>query len=241
MIKTIKEIDINFDFSTETGGEQPDIERDSTTLRKYHKLLWIKKLPNGEVPILSETDNNGLIIKTDTCELILSSDTMINTYTGNWDKNFDLRYLKTIAEIEGFVNITHKIGNFIMYPRTKINDMNSFNQERGTNSKIKDRFDLSLECIKRYYQNEDSPLRETIQRYNQFFQLFKNFKSYCEYYFLEDLTINNYTEIKYFLPFNNFDEMPIPKNAEEYTLYMNKATEFINNRNKRIQDFINNY
>jgi hypothetical protein len=236
-ITGIKCIDINFDFSIETGGEKPDIDRDSTTLRKYHKLLWSKKLPNGEDPILSETDNNGLKIKTDTCDIILSSDTMINTYTGNWDKNFDLRYLKTIGEIDEFIKITHKIGNFIMYPRTK----DSFNQNRGTNPKIYDRFDLSLECIRRYYHNEDSPLREIIQKYNQFFQLFKNFKNYCEFYFLEDLTINNYEEISYFLPFNNFEEMPLPKNADEYRLYMNKATEFINKRNKRIQDYINNH
>jgi len=235
-ITDIKCIDVNFDFCSEKGVELPD--RDSTTLQKYHKLLWNKKLPNGEFPILSETDNNGLILKTDTYELILSSDTMINPYTGgNWDKKYDLSYLKTITEIDGFINTIHKIGNYILYPRTK----NSFNQNRGTYPKIKDRFDLSLECIKRYYNDEDSPLRETIQRYNQFFQLFNNFESYCEYYFLEDLTNETFTEINYFLPFNNFKEIPVPKNADEYRLYMNKATEFINNRNKRIQDYINNF
>jgi hypothetical protein len=129
-----------------------------------------------------------------------------------------------------------------MYPRTQINRKNSFNQDRGKNPKIHDRFDLSLECIKRFYNDEDSPLRETIQRYNQFFQLFKDFKGYCEFYLLQDLIKNDdYKEINHFLPFNNFEENPIPKNVDEYKLYMNKATEFINNRNKRIQNYINNY
>jgi len=232
----IKYIDINLDFCTEKGVELPD--RDSPTLRKYHKLLWSKKLPNGEVPILSETDYNGLKLKTDTCELILSSDTMINPYTGNW-KKIDLRYLKEINEINEFIKLIHKIGNFIMYPRTK----NSFNQERGKNPKIYDRFDLSLECIKRYYnqREEYNPLLETIKRYNKFFELFGKFENYCKFYFLEDLTNEDFTEINHFLPFNNFEEMPIPKNADEYRLYMNKATEFINKRSKRIQNYIDNY
>jgi hypothetical protein len=236
----IKGIDIDFDFSTETSGEKPDIDRDSTTLRKYHKLLWKKKLPNGEYPIFRETDWNGLEIKTATYKTILSSDTMINTYTGNWIKDeIDLNYLKTIEEIDKFLGITSKIGNYIMYPKTRINWKDSFNQDRGKNSKIYDRFDLSLECIKRYYNDEDSPLRETIQRYNQFFKLFKDFKGYCDFYLLQDLTKNDYKEINYLMPFEGFEENPIPKNANEYRIYMNNATEFINKRIRRIQGYIN--
>jgi hypothetical protein len=111
----IKYIDINFDFSTETGGEKPDIDRDSTTLRKYHKLLWSKKLPNGEYPKLNETFYNGLEIEINSYKITLSSDTMTNSYTRNWDKRYAfLRYLRTIEEIDEFIKTTNKIGNFIM-------------------------------------------------------------------------------------------------------------------------------
>ena len=51
----------------------------------------------------------------------------------------------------------------------------TINGARGTNGKIKDRFDLTLECIKRFYQNDKSPLTETLNRYKSFFQLFYNY------------------------------------------------------------------
>ena len=49
-------------------------------------------------------------------------------------------------------------------------------------NKINDRFDLTLECIRRYYLNEDSPLKETFIRYSDFL-LFKNFKGYIDFFF----------------------------------------------------------
>jgi hypothetical protein len=42
------------------------------------------------------------------------------------------------------------------------------NQARGVSKMIDDRFDLTLECIRRYYKNESSPLFETIKRYSDF-------------------------------------------------------------------------
>ena len=43
----LKDIDITFDFRTDTReGKDPD--SDSRTLREYQQLLWSKPLPNGE-------------------------------------------------------------------------------------------------------------------------------------------------------------------------------------------------
>ena len=38
-------IDIAFDFRTDAGGKDPDAY--SPTLRRYHRLLWSKRLPGG--------------------------------------------------------------------------------------------------------------------------------------------------------------------------------------------------
>lgn len=52
MITSIKEIDITFDFTTDSpnyglcAGVDPD--NASPTLKRYQKLLWSKKLPNRE-------------------------------------------------------------------------------------------------------------------------------------------------------------------------------------------------
>ena len=40
-------IDITFDFRTDLHGK--DIDKDSPTLKKYHKILWSKSLPNGKI------------------------------------------------------------------------------------------------------------------------------------------------------------------------------------------------
>ena len=40
-----KLIDIEYDFRTDSNGG--DVDKCSSTLRKYHKILWSKPLPNG--------------------------------------------------------------------------------------------------------------------------------------------------------------------------------------------------
>ena len=50
----------------------------------------------------------------------------------------------------------------------------TINGARGVNHKIQDRFDLTLECIRRFYLNEFSPLKDTLNRYKTFFKLCKN-------------------------------------------------------------------
>ena len=42
----LKDIDISFDFQTDSSGKDPDSA--SKTLRAYQQLLWSKPLPNGE-------------------------------------------------------------------------------------------------------------------------------------------------------------------------------------------------
>ena len=58
--------DINFDFTTDTpyfwetywndemGGVFVDPDSESKTLKKYHKIVWSKQLPNGEFMNLTE-------------------------------------------------------------------------------------------------------------------------------------------------------------------------------------------
>ena len=45
-------IDTTFDFRSDAGGHDPDSR--SPTLRRYHRLLWSKPLPNGELFDLDE-------------------------------------------------------------------------------------------------------------------------------------------------------------------------------------------
>ena len=113
----------------------------------------------------------------------------------------------------------------------------NINGARGTNPKINDRFDLTLECIRRYYLRKDSPLQEVLLRYSDFFELFENFKGYVEFFLLQDLVSNNYESVNFYLPFDNFKRSAIPINLEEYLIYKNKLLDFVKARSKRIKEY----
>jgi hypothetical protein len=70
-------IDIAFDFRSDTPpGKDPD--DCSPTLRRYHKLLWSKKLPSGADFTLDDSGPNYLYHRSDELgEFFLSSDAVV--------------------------------------------------------------------------------------------------------------------------------------------------------------------
>jgi hypothetical protein len=229
------EIDITYDVRKDSNGKDPDSY--SKTLKMYHKYLWSKKLPNGKEFILTdEMEGIYLFHKSDLGEYRLTSDAFIHTYS-TWIRTKELIGKIPKNEIEYFDYISYTIGGIILFPGNPINGLSTMNQERGTNKYINDRMDLTLECIKRYYVNEKSPLFETIKRYDDFFGLFGSFKGYCEYFLLQDMVTEDFSGIKYFLPFNDFVFNILPKDVDEYNEYKTLSIDFLNKRNNRILEY----
>jgi hypothetical protein len=243
-------VDINYDFRRDLKFYQKDVDQDSSTLKSYHKELWHKKkLPNGEVFILDTTLGEYFTFQSNSNKIRLSSDWIINTYL-HWDR-FRYPLINKLKEqvhkddYDNFNNIAHTIGSYILFPKYPLNTFGkkqSINQRRGKDIKIMDRFDLTLECIRKYYshEKEDNPLYEVINDFDYYFQLFKNFKGFCDFYLLQDLTEDDCSKVKYFLKFDGFNINPFPKTTEEYNEYMKNAIEFVNNRNRRINDYVKN-
>ncbi len=136
-----------------------------------------------------------------------------------------------------FYDLACTVGTFVLFPGNRINNQFTINQARGINSRIRDRFDLTLECIRLYYQNETSPLFEVIKRYGDFLALFVDFKGYCEFFLLRDLVNEDYSQVNFFLQFNGFITNPIPKDLDEYNEYKKNNIEFIKKRNQRIDEY----
>jgi hypothetical protein len=67
----------------------------------------------------------------------------------------------------------------------------TINQSRGMNSAIADRFDLTLECIRRNYSDPGAvnPLGDRLGYYDDFFALFGDFDTYVRFFLLEDLLV----------------------------------------------------
>jgi hypothetical protein len=166
-------------------------------------------------------------------EFPLSSDTAINTYTP-WIRMKPIVDQVPEPEREAFENITYTIGRMIVFPCNRIDAQPTVNQERGCNQAIDDRFDLTVECIRRHYLNQPSPLDLTLSRYAAFFALFTDFRGYVTFFLLDDL-VSDAGNVKFFLPFNgDFSSGPLPKDVRAYAEYRDRSIEFIEARNNRI-------
>ncbi len=231
-------IDTTFNFQSDTPpGGDPDAS--SPTLRRYHRTLWSKPLPSGtQFELVDSTPGVYLHHRSEVGEFWLSSDSIIASFS----RYRDARILQVVEQVptdavESFRNLGYTMGGMLVFPCKQVNGKHTINCARGLNSKIRDRFDLTLECIRRHYKNEASPLEETLQRYCDFFGLFESFRGYVEFFLLQDLVDPDFSEVRFFLPFDDFNSSPIPSSRESYLAYRQRNIEFIEARNLRIQEY----
>jgi len=226
-------IDITFDFRSDTPpGRDPDAL--SPTLRTYHQLLWSKPLPSGAPFELDvTTPHTYLHHLSELGEFFLSSDAVIPTFSR------DLRLAHIIdqipeAEREAFHQIGYTIGGMMVFPGNRVGRQMTINGARGFHPRIKDRFDLTLECIRWHYLDEPSPLSDTLARYAGFFRLFGDFGGYVDFFHLQDLVNEVPPTVKFFIPHEDFTASPLPGTLDTYFVYRQRAIEFIESRNRRI-------
>jgi hypothetical protein len=224
-------IDITFDFRTDAGGRDPDTF--SPTLRGYHMVLWSKPLPSG-VPFDLTDGMRGsyLYHSSGLGEFHLSSDSVIATFT-RWDSLKPIVQQFPESENEAFQRIGYTIGGMMVFPGKRVDGKLTINMARGLNRSIADRLDLTLECIRRHYLAEPSPLGPTLARYADFFSLFGDFPGYVDFFLLQDIVTDG-GAVRFFLPFDNFRPPAVPKDLETYKEYRRRSIEFIEARNHRI-------
>jgi hypothetical protein len=113
------------------------------------------------------------------------------------------------------------------------------NQARGCSIKICDRWDLTLECIRRYYVGEPSPLDKALEKSRDFFSLFVDFKGYVDFFLLQDCVDNDYN-VKFWLETPLFVSMPMPKDLDEYYRWIDSQLDFVAKRGLRIANYCRN-
>ena len=228
-------VDTEYLVYTDSKGRDPDSY--SPTLKKYNQLLWSKKLPCGtNFELQTDKPNSYLYHKSNLGEFFLSSDTITHTYS-KWKRLSHNIEKVPLSEIKSFWNSCSTVSSHLIFPSNNVDKKKNINAARGTIAKINDRFDLTLECIRRYYLREESPLQEVLLRYSDFFELFENFRGYVDFFLLQDLVSNNYESVNFYLPFDNFERSSIPVNLEEYLSYKNKVLDFVKARSKRISEY----
>ena len=224
----MNKINTSFDFRLDSKCGDPDA--DSQQLYEAHKTLWSKALPNRKNLEFTVSGNSSrLLISSDSCDN-LSSDRICPHFDGTYNGKFD-GWLSD-SERDELQYIVRTIGGHIVFPAHQKNGF-TINQARGVNRKICDRFDLTLECIRLFYRNENSPLYGTLTRYKDFFDIFVNFKEYIEFFLLQDF-IDVKEQVKFSLPFDGFNRSPLPQNVDEYRQYKTHTIDLITRRNSRI-------
>lgn len=147
--------------------------------------------------------------------------------------------------VEDALCATYTMGGMIIFPKLR----GSMNQDRGTNPMIADRWNLTLECIKRYYEQLENntyafnPLWETIKRNEEFFNLFVDFNGYIDFFFVQNFVDESGNIIRfmpdYFDGNGNFTKKyPVPQTAAEYLANIEIQKEIVKKRNNRISEFV---
>ena len=245
----LKDVNVEFDFTTDSlnywdkfwernnglgaGGSDPDVI--SKTLQSYHCLLWSKELPNGDRMKLIKGSGAQYLTWND---FRFGSDSIIASFRYNKYRMMIEEIKKTVPNynefMENYIRKSYTIGGSIIFPKR----MGGINQSRGCNFQIKDRWDLTLECIRKFYDNEESPLTECLVKDRSFFELFVDFKGYIDYFFLQDCVSADYKSVVFWLGKGEFEYNPLPKSPAEYVEFIEKELDFVKKRNDRIRNYI---
>ena len=219
------------------SGWDPDTK--SPTMRKYQALLWNKKTPSGVkldlklAPKMSDYITYG--------PHKMGSDAIFITMRYKKLDNFFRR--RILPESPFFAERMKKylfdagtIAGEMLWPKHQ----NSMNQARGVNPYIWDRFDLTLKCIKLFYEdpNAFNPLAQCMEADRWFYELFVNFEGFTEFFFLQDF-IDEKGNVKYYFDDGSFRKEPRPKNTEEYWRFIGAQEEICLKRKERIRGYLN--
>ena len=242
------QIDTAFDFTTDTsgfwdgfwerndglGGGGADPDSSSPTLQKYHRSLWSKELPNGKTMNLQMGSGSYYLTWE---QFRFGSDSIIASLRyrkyGYMIEQVKQRVADYQKFYEDFLHKSYTIGGTIIFPKHPA----SMNQNRGTNRLISDRWDLTLECIRRYYVGEHSPLSDTIERDKVFFDLFLDFKGYVDFFLLQDAVSSDYTKVHIWCGNADFSCDGLPQTIDEYFKFLENELAFLEKRNSRISDY----
>jgi hypothetical protein len=227
------DLDTSFDFRSDSPQGDPD--KYSPTLRRYHQLLWSKALPSG-APFVLEDGGRGnyLVHRSDLGTFWLSSDAVIATFR---KKARPIVEELGAAALEEFQAVGYTMGGMMLFPSNRVDGKMTLNGARGFHPQVADRLDLTVECIRRHYRGEASPLSEALARHADFFSLFDDFAGYVDHFLLKDLLTPEGDQVAFFMSFDDFRTPAVPRDVETYREYRQRSIDFVRARNRRIDDY----
>jgi len=250
-LKNMIDIDVTFDSTSdspnywdgfwERNGERGegncDPDSSSIMLQKYHHLLWSKKLPCGKMMTLTPKGTIGnLYLEWEGMAFTSDSIAVSHRY---YKMDTILKEVKENIPnyrkyIENFIHKAYTIGGMMIWPCRR----GSINQIKGFNRQIADRIDRTLECIRRFYDGEDSPMGNCLERNRDFFELFSDFRGFVDFFFFQDLVSPDYGSVKMLMGNDDMSTPALAQSAEEYRQWLDVQLDFVARRNERIKAFV---
>lgn len=238
-------IDPDLDFAS-YYHQEGDPDRDCERLYLWHQALCSRPF-EGVGPFEVEvTYCSGYELRLTTADgatFRLASDGIIPTWsTAGWTKHFSPELAVEVArDGDDFFRIASTIGGYVLFPRNSDGQSGwTINQARGVHPQIADRFDLTLECIRRHYLDTsmESPLADRLEHYGDFFALFGDFDTYVRFFLLDDLLTSDRQGVRSLMTGEVVIDFPVPAYAMtplEYATYRRSSIEFVQARNDRIR------
>ena len=239
---------INYNFRKDIKNPEGDPDKLSFNLKLTHEQLWSKPLPNGAVLKLKAAKDKIEGYLNGELAFLFNPDSFVNTLSkSNRNKYSDLVKRWRIAnkdidnEINQYYSSGYTIGESMVFP-TRGDDgspKNTINIARGLSYSVQDRTDLTLECIRKHYLNEDNPLEKCLSNNNRFLSLYgsgiEGFVNFVKWFYLDDLVSEDFRTVIPFTSTLDFKH-PQPVTEDEYLRYIKSVNSFVEKRNKRLLD-----
>ncbi|SOC51081.1 DUF6994 family protein [Ornithinimicrobium cerasi] len=238
-------IDTELDFASYYhGGGDPD--QTCERLYLWHQALCSRPVEGVGPFEIEVTYDYAYGLRTHTADgatFRLGSDGIIPTWsTSGWTSRFTPDLVTEVeADTDDFFRIASTIGGYVLFPRNGEGQRgHTINQARGVHRQIADRFDLTLECIRRHYLDPrlESPLADRLNYYRDFFALFRDFNTYVRFFLLDDLLTPDRDGVVSLLTGGVVTDFPVPAYAStpmEYATFRVNSIAFVRARNERIQ------
>lgn len=81
-------------------------------------------------------------------------------------------------------------------------------------------------------------LSDVCHAYRDFFDLFEGFPEFVGFFHFNDLVSDDFEQIWFVLPFDDFTRQGAPRSVEEYVAYREATVDFISARGRRIGDWV---
>lgn len=244
-----------FYCETRRAYPQRDVDPDARNdqLRESHRLLWSKPLAGGpDLELSGRRWSDYLKVESLPGHWSVGSDNFATTHANALPTlsagldSFTDGHLCALCTIGGYIVFPNVIAQQLPNSTNLAARRWSVNQARGMEARISDRFDLTLEAIRLFYQGAvlrtENPIGDVLEAYRWWFDLFgkgaEGFHRFADFFFLTPI-LDTEEQVKSFGGLGLAFDRALPKDETAYGAYVADQVAFVTMRNELITDWWN--